>query len=186
MPKIVILNGPPRSGKDSIANNLKGFLAIKFAGVLKKMTHAFYGMSDIPSDNFEEVKDLPSKAFYGLTPREAYIAVSEQYIKPVHGLSFFGYRLVERIKRTGHSHYVISDSGFYEETIPLIKEFGINNIYLFHLTRPGFGFDNDSRIYLDPLELGLKVMPELVNDSTMEDFIIKSTAMIQFELQKCN
>ena len=186
MPKIVILNGPPRSGKDTIADNLREFYTLKFAGTLKQMTHALYGMPDIPSDFFEEVKDIPNKAFYDLTPRQAYINVSEQYIKPVHGLSFFGDRLVEKIRVMGLSHYVISDGGFYEEVIPLVKEFGADNTYLFHIKRPGFDFSEDSRTYLDPYKLGLKVMPELSNDSNIEEFIITSTATIQFELLRCN
>jgi len=103
--KILLLNGPPGSGKDHAARVIRdryfGRVAItKFAKVLKERTHALYGLGETDPvegtfkpyahDEYENVKDTPLDEFLGLTPRQAYIGVSERYFKPMHGEQVFG------------------------------------------------------------------------------------------------
>lgn len=155
--KVIILNGPPQSGKDFLGTILyqhyPASVIVKFAEYLKNATHRLYGLPKVKHDYFEDVKDLPNKEFYGLTPREAYIAVSEQYFKPIHGKDFFGKALVKDILESPYSLHIITDGGFEEEIVPLINELGADNILIIHLSRVGCSFKNDSRLYINPLDV---------------------------------
>lgn len=144
--RIIALNGPPRSGKDTAAK-LLGIPVFKFASILKRSAHAMYGL-DVPVDFFEDRKDQRCPEFYGLTPRNIYIEVSERYFKPVHGNDFFGTVLAEALARSNHEAVAISDSGFDIELIPLIERFGENSITVVRLHRDGCSFRGDSRNYV--------------------------------------
>src|SRR5690349_14966217 len=86
--RLLLVNGPPRSGKDTVGAILREFFPgsiyeTKMAKALKERTHALYNLLDpetgraLRHDAFELVKDQPRDEFRGLTPRRAYIAVSE-------------------------------------------------------------------------------------------------------------
>lgn len=168
MKKIILLNGAPCSGKDFgadfIVNNFKGARKDKFARVLKERTHALYGFPSRGHDYYEDIKDEPSKDFYGLTPRQAYINVSEMYFKPVHGNSIFGDILADELDKYPWEIVVISDSGFVEEAQVLINKYGKENVILIQIERDGSNFNNDSRSYIN---LGPEICTTLVfNDGT--------------------
>lgn len=155
--KILILNAPPRAGKDYLGNYLNSVYpnseVVKFAEYLKLATHGLYGVIDsegriAPAHFLESVKDEPSDLFYGLTPRQAYIAVSERFFKVIYDKSFFGERLVEKIERSNAELFIVTDGGFVEEIQPLIDHFTEDNIKILHLFRTGCSFDNDSRDYI--------------------------------------
>lgn len=181
---ILVLNGPPRSGKDTLANyicrNSKiPFKHLKFATKLKAMTHRLY---DVPKEivpTLEQLKDMPTLFFLGLTPRQAYINVAECMIK-AHGNQFFGEHLVKVIKQVSREnnihHFVISDGGFEEELLPLIKSFGKDSIKIQKIIRKGCSFKNDSRHYLEycPVEF----LSTLINDD-LNSFLSKGLERIQ-------
>lgn len=155
MKRILFLNGPPRSGKDTLGRLLQGALlrsgwlsvSFKYAKLLKERTHALYG-SSAPHDAFEETKDEPNDLFLGLTPRQAYIAVSEKYMKPVHGEDVFGRLLRDELVAELRGHVaIITDSGFRAEAAPIIEEYGIEQCLLIRLARAGCTFEGDSRSY---------------------------------------
>lgn len=165
--KIIFLNGPPSSGKDTagqiIENLVAGAKQTKFAKELKLRTHAAYGLfgpdgGPLPHDYFEKVKDIHNEKFLGLTPRRAYIHMSETYFKPVHGNGIFG-RLVlpELIEfdSQGCPAVAITDSGFLCEARPVIHQFGQENCYLVNLVRRGTSFNGDSRDWLCAMDMGL-------------------------------
>lgn len=161
--KILLLNGPPGSGKDHAARVIRdryfGRVAItKFAKVLKERTHALYGLGTrddfgnligYPHDEYEHVKDEPSADFLGLTPRQAYIAVSETYFKRHHGEPVFGKLLEPELRAldTFNDLIVISDSGFLPEALYLRETFGPHALDLVALERRGSSFERDSRDY---------------------------------------
>lgn len=154
--KIVLLNGPPRSGKDTAARILhqrKGFYVTKFAKYLKERTHLLYG-HNYPHDYFEDFKDEPLDIFFGLTPRQAYINVSELYFKRVHGQYFFGERVVEDLKRKMPKCVAISDCGFLDEIVPVVQAFGSENIMLIRFSSEGCSYKHDSR---SPVDLGPQI-----------------------------
>lgn len=154
--EILLVNGPPRSGKDTVANYLAahyGFRHVKFAGALKRATHALVqelnGSNEpLLSDAFEWAKDEPNTAFFGSTPRETYIAVSEWLCKELWGDRIFGTVLAKQIARLalrGEKRFVVSDSGFVEEARELVEWFGHDRIKLIRMHRDGCDFSKDSR-----------------------------------------
>ena len=159
--KLIVLNGPPRSGKDTIGNMLGSLgddiYVTKFAIPLKQMAHRLLGINDVDYDSFDDVKDKPHDDFHGLTPREFYIGLSEQFIKPMLGQGFLGSMLVRDIIReaeersgTGRklNYVVVTDSGFKPELLRLVDEFGAQNMLLCHIFRPNTNFIGDSRRYI--------------------------------------
>lgn len=157
VPPVIFINGPPRSGKDTLADHIvrtnPGFKKVKFAQVLKERTHALYGHPDLPHDWFEETKDVPNAIFLGQTPRQAYINVSEKLMKPIHGKEVFGELLLaELVKQAdGVKAFVVSDSGFADEAFPVIRWVGGSNCILvrIHAEKRGCTFANDSRSHID-------------------------------------
>jgi len=180
MTRLILLNGPPRCGKDLASEILCSYLGgvpQKISKELKERTHAFYGLVGLDNkpvrhDYFETEKDTPQECFFGLTPRQAYIAMSENYIKPTHGDSWLGNVLARNIQRWDgmlrqERTHVVSDSGFRGEAEELVRAFGAENVLLVRISRPGYDFTHDSRSYIDLSDLGV-VCTDVVNpgDST--------------------
>ena len=188
MKQIIILNGPPRSGKDELAKYLvsehKHFYHMKFANELKKLAHRLYNTPDQAPDAYEAFKDQRLTEFMGLTPRQAYIALSESYIKPYHGKEFFGLQLILTIKAVRHHDdnvFIISDGGFAEELEPLLKNFDPHLFTIVQLYRQGCTFDNDSRHYFSAerfSKLGVKFLKLDNNDRDVEAHVKEGEAML--------
>lgn len=125
---LVLISGPPRSGKNRAGGCLAGRLdADHFAlsNSLKRQTHNHYRLgADLGPLTFEDCKDQPMPQFGGLTPREAYILYSETVMKPLHGKDCLGRQAVERVRRNKASGRIslISGVGFLDEVRPLIEE----------------------------------------------------------------
>lgn len=153
---IFLLNGPPRSGKDAtgklLAEMLEDTCILKFAEPVKMVAHAamrmLRGAGVVPlSEAFDLCKDEPSPYFFGKTPREVYIATSEAYCKPLFGENVFGQLLAAQIKKKkeeGLTNFIVTDSGFSEESKVLDEHFG-DQIFVLNLHRHGTSFNNDSR-----------------------------------------
>ncbi len=149
--RLILLNGPPRSGKDTalgiIAKNEKALNLgmvrhIMMAEPLKDACHSFMGTR--PEN--DKAKDL-SMPFTEKTWRQFYIAMSETCAKPFFGVDIFGRIAAEQMNNPTHT-YVVSDAGFHEEVVPMVRKAGGRNTLLVNLSRPGTSFANDSRGYL--------------------------------------
>lgn len=179
--KIIILNGPPESGKDTLANfivnaNYRDFVTTKFAYPLKRACKEAYGVSDNLFNAIEsnhEMKNRKMDIFFGKSWREVNIDMSEKFFKKQHGKDVFGKILVNRIMDLDIDNItvVLSDGGFNEEVVPLIEKFGSDNVFLVKLFRKGKDFENDSRKYIDGEKLGIetfelhnKHIPAFCND----------------------
>lgn len=179
--KVVFFNGPPRSGKDTAAKLMESQLIeqghfprrFKFAEALKNAAHAMVGL-DVAPDYFEDVKDFPDSrlpvAPHGqyMSPRELYIAVSEQMVKPAFGAAFWGKVLLNSMRDTTlrkMTHALITDSGFAEEAEPLAQAFGLENCSQIRMYREGCSFTGDSRSYWGS---DIKVIP-LLNNGSLAD-----------------
>lgn len=160
--KIIAFNGPPNSGKDLSATIVGSYLRskpgisvmqCKFADPLKLATHTLFAIPHSTAYYEAEFgnawKNTPQPEFFGHTPREVYIAISEEIGKRFGGPAVFGRVQLRKIKReTVANTFVFSDCGFFDEIVPLITEFGKENCLVIELRRPGTSFADDSRGYI--------------------------------------
>lgn len=198
--KVFIINAPPSSGKDTIANHMEtlGFGHGRFKTRLIEITKAVYGMADTDVAFYSQqyVKDKPALFKHSMymsdqaryfdvrqSYRDALIMVSEELIKPFFGKDYFGRALVSDIRGTNYAVTFVSDGGFKEEIGPLIEAFGKENVHLIQLHRTdvkGFEESGDSRRPLDPSMFG--TFHELENDPetmTMQDLCLKAEKIVE-------
>ena len=160
--KIIPLNGPPNSGKDTIADHIarihyyskmqfKSRLYEIGAKVLEiEVEEYVYYCSHRETKDYEGI--FSERGWQG-TPREHLIWVSEEVIKPLFGYDYFGKYLAEQIGVSDSCGVVISDSGFAQELMPILDRgyytFDDIEIHVVQLTKDGCTFEGDSRTYLD-------------------------------------
>lgn len=156
-PLLILLNGPPGAGKDTagraIAAKVPNARVMKFARRLKESVHADYGFPSLPHDAFEAVKDEPNAAFFGKTPRQAYITKSESMVKPVLGDDFYGRVFLRDMMAEaalGAEAVVVTDSGFAIEAMPAVRHVGRDRVLLLRVRAEGRRktFAGDSRGYI--------------------------------------
>jgi hypothetical protein len=184
--KVLLFNGPPRSGKDTAAiftMNTFSYnrhvprypqLEIRFDRFSMPCKHAFAGAMQADSiDRFGNVYPyettkgdvIPS---LGISYRQWQIDFSEKFMKPLYGVDIFGRLFIERNRNKIARAIVVPDSGFEEEIAPVVEHFGVDEVLLLRIHRPGFDFTGDSRSYLrDGL---VKNTHDVYNDSTIGDF----------------
>lgn len=182
--KIILFNGPPRSGKDiaatkimsvfSFVNDLTGE-GIEFDRFSMPIKAAFAGTVNAPIDEYgtvnpyEQTKDelIP---WLGVSYRQWQIDFSESYMKPKYSKDIFSRLFVQRNYNSKARAIVVPDSGFAEEAEPIAKTFGVENTLLIRVRRPGFDFTGDSRSYIkniSPNEF------DIFNDGPVEEFYEK-------------
>lgn len=155
--KIVFINGPRGSGKDTAADLIVREFSARKYGMKWPMRDAIIGLlniEDIRDYNafFEnqEGKLKPSGVTLGLSPVEMLIWMSEDCLKPKFGPAVLGKLAVRRLSgAVGVDITAISDSGFEAECVPVVERFGAENCFLMRLHRPGHDFTGDSRSYID-------------------------------------
>ena len=181
--RLVILNGPPGCGKDAAAQALTQYLearSLKFADPLREAIPVLFGLSRgtwgfIYGDR--RLKDEPTWMLKGMSPRQAMIWLSEEVMKPKFGQRFFGEAAVERIADMAFAHVkptplvVVGDCGFAEELDPLIEAFGVEQMLLVRVFRPGCTYDSDSRRYIQAHDLPADLLSvDLYNTGDLESF----------------
>lgn len=163
--KVILFNGPPRSGKDECAKILirhRLCYVERFSNPLKRTISA---LLDRSMSDLEETKDeklyFDNKCSY----RDLQIWLSEECMKPKFGQRVFGWLLGERLLRVDTSlpsYVIIPDSGFEAELFGL-EDTGAWDIRVIRIERPGRTFDGDSRSYLPHPDY------TIFNDGTLED-----------------
>lgn len=182
--KVILLNAPANTGKDFAANKLCSALGAghnEFKSTIYNIAMAITGLS---SERFFEIyndrtkKETPQPEFFGKSPREMMIWISESVCKPEFGQQYFGKAAAASvIEECGG---VFSDSGFPEEVFPLAERFGAENIYVVRFTRNGAKFEaNDSRNFLKAEDCpeGVNFL-DLKNDGHIHDFVNAITCWI--------
>lgn len=193
---VVLLNGPPRSGKDTIATYMEEtFYALdpnfrwtkkngiyqtviqcKAARPLYTLCEGAFGIEDWEDMLAPDKKEVPCSECFGMSPREAMIWFSEEVMKPKFGPQVFGDLAVKQMRAEALTAsfydsfcvYIFSDSGFEAEVARVVEYVGKENALLVNLHRPGCDFKGDSRGYLDGKRLGVANMT-VANDGTIED-----------------
>lgn len=160
MTDVIILNGPPFSGKDYVSEIFQNYMEVnvgtrckvmRFKQKIYELLSCFY---DVPLEkvieicNDRELKEKPCDLFNGLTPRNACINMSENIVKPRFGKDYFGHSLLKRIPAELELA-IISDGGFVDETMVLYNSEKIDKILVVRMKAEGCNFEGDSRSYLD-------------------------------------
>lgn len=173
MGKIILLNGPPSSGKDTAAKHIRQWLSEKWPEVdaqglrkpkyrvhLDRMSmpikRAFAGTMGLPITPDGEVlhweaqkeQEVPE---FGISYRQWQIDFSEKFLKQ-YDAAIFGTLLsarIERLFRNGDANLVVvPDCGFAIEIETLYSNFNPADILLIRCHRNGFTFSGDSRSYV--------------------------------------
>jgi len=173
--RIILFNGPPGCGKDTAASIISKHLPnlvyqYKMALPLKEACHKLLGLQGT-LEELEPLKEQPVR-FPLVDPektmrlRDFYIHISENVMKPLYGKRVFGQLAVEYLRQCHQAVATISDSGFYDEAMPIIEYFGVEHVLLVRLHRPGKTFAGDSRSYV---ELPVQTL-DIENDKDIEVF----------------
>ena len=149
--RIVILNGPPGSGKDTLGAALSKVMACSITQFKFDLYKATADYFDIGLDEFIKVasdrntKEIKSIAL-GLSPREALIHVSEHVYKPRHGRDYFGRLAHQRVMSVDTLDPVVfTDGGFPEEA--MVFALAGHPVTTIQLMGRGT-FEGDSRDYI--------------------------------------
>ena len=177
-PKVILLNAPPRAGKDDVSNFLWDSFymnQIEAKDQLVKIARAIAQMDNYEWSslyNSRETKELPTKRLFGRSPRKHLIYVAEEVIKPAFGKDYFGNIIAGKI----HADYsVVSDIGFIEEVTPIINKVGQENVTLIRIHREGSSFEEESRGWLRGI---CDREFDVSNDGTLEELFIKVASLI--------
>jgi hypothetical protein len=192
MAKAILFNGPPSSGKDVAAKALYEALKMdvdyvpcpeRFANPLKNGLSAILQMP-IPllEIDYKDQRIIPS---LNMTARQAYIDMSEKWMKKSFGKDIFGRLMLDRVRVCTANNYLglqpvflIPDSGFDYEAGPLVSYIGKENCLLVRCHRPGKTFEGDSRSYV---ELSCTSI-DLQNDKSLEAWQERVVAVCQLWL----
>lgn len=176
MGKIILLNGPPSSGKDTAARHIRElYNLLPFTDdigdnhylkntnkrcILDRMSmpikRAFAGTMGLPITEDGIVEPWESKKEeiipeFGVSYRQWQIDFSESFLK-CYRQEIFGELLSARIARRFQKNIanliVIPDCGFAIEIDVIYRTFEYENILLVRCHRPGFTFAGDSRSYV--------------------------------------
>jgi len=177
MRKMIMLNGPPRCGKDTIAGALDEYLNVvrgdeyqviheKFSAPLKAGVRAIYG---VPPD-IEETKDESDDRLLGATYRGAQISLFH-HLSRVHGNTVLGQLFSARtLRRDGV--FIVSDTGRFDEVFPAIKSFDADSCVVFRIHRDGTSFANDIRQYVTNTDIiGIKSF-DVDNNGSVETVVL--------------
>ena len=157
--KIIIVNGPPRSGKGTLVSLLLDTLPnaayCSFKEPLYKamMSKYFLSRDELMTFVDGELKDTPTQRFEGLSPRAALIELDKQ-IKLEHGEMAIATEVIntildddERYKTT----YIFPDGGVGGEVAfveQVLKHYGLLDLTVVQVRKKGCDFKNDTRSYL--------------------------------------
>ena len=146
----IIFNCPPQAGKDTIADLYVSRHPNSEKKMFKKLLFdvalLISGVSEKDwFSRYEKNKNDSWDKLGGLSQREYLIRISEDWIKPTHGQSYFGIHLANSL--TEDRTYIISDGGFDDEIKPLF-DVPSNDVLIVQWGRTGCDFSNDSRDWI--------------------------------------
>jgi hypothetical protein len=125
--------------------------SVQFLGTssLKRRTHELYGMRDLMPSHFESSKDLPLAEFGGRSPRDAYIDMFDNVIRPKLGPSGLGTLLADRMIESS-TDVALIDVGLQSEAEASVERLGAANAMIVRIHREGAAFGGaDYRNYID-------------------------------------
>ena len=181
---IIILNGPPGSGKDAIADWLKRFEHehLTFKEPIFNTVLQLTGMS--AKEWFErydnrDLKEKPWSKICGMSCRDLMIHVSENVIKKIHGQEYYGKVMAKKIE--SGKNYVFSDGGFTPEIAALATAKRLSHsIYIARIFRQGCDFGKDSRGFVNHKDItGVKGFGVINYEGDALGTAIKITSLVK-------
>lgn len=170
----VVFNGPPRSGKDTLAQMLVEHMDSRITAPVKQeslslpLRHIAYSMvgRTYEDSTYEDFKRELFGEFNFTDGRHLMIDVSESFLKPVYGQSIMANMLITR-NSDFDGLLLIRDGGFQIEVNPLLTAYGTRNVYIVRVERDGCDFSNDSREWVNHHDHGCSMTVE--NNGTLDD-----------------
>lgn len=138
--KVILLNGPPSSGKDTAMLAIKSRFAATCLRMSAPIKEAFAGMMGLSLDEngniaglTQESKEVKSHTL-GVSPRQWQIDFSEKFMKPLYGEDIFArIWLFKSVKLA--ELVVVPDCGFDAELRALVDKLSAKDIFLIRLRR---------------------------------------------------
>jgi hypothetical protein len=153
---IILLNGPPRCGKDTAAEFITLMVGnskvqhIKMSRPMKAALRLIFGFTMAEVRELEENKDQGNgPEFADLSYREMQIKLFE-HLKETYGPEVLGRIFIRHDRHTMKRHTVVSDAGLSVEIEPIVEAYPYKEIGLIQIRRPGCNFDDDIREYIGP------------------------------------
>lgn len=169
-PYLIGFSGPPRSGKDSIATALSGFLleqgvSTQILACSTPMREAIYALIGEPYtlEHYEVYKDVPLEILNGRTIRQEMIELSERHVKPRLGQDFWARSLLGRMQPV--DVLIVTDCGFDAEVSHFTAHFGVENVVYPQVRRGELTFAGDSRSYVGTFGC----LMDLENNGTIDE-----------------
>jgi hypothetical protein len=180
--RYIILNGPPRSGKTTIARELtyllNGQRIAENYGITQQDSFSSpmkHFVATALGEQYQKMdRDKPRPELNGYSVRDFLIYLAEECIKPRFGDDIFGRWLVHRSLRNPVSKprfYLVDDGGYGANELAIPRRFVVR------IERKGYSFDNDSRRYLPDYNYLLENnqgLPELLKQvKVLADVLLK-------------
>lgn len=166
--KLILFNGPPRSGKDTAASYAQAYcLRNRRVPYRRALASYFFDIMApilaVPAAElirtYEDEKD--TKKYNGFSLRELIILFSRTFAWPTFGDNFLAVRTADQwlrpclqrhdpgvTERLGPPVFIISDLGRPSELLPFLPFFDPEDILIIRLYREGYSFENDCRQYV--------------------------------------
>ena len=171
---IILLNGPPRSGKDTVAEFITLMVGnskvhhMKMSRPMKSGIREIFGFTATETKALESYKDQSNGPEFGdLSYREMQIKLFE-HLKETYGPKVLGWIFLRHNRQTMKEHTVVSDAGRNEEVLPIVESCPYGQVGVIQLSRPGCNYDNDCREDLD--NTGIKHFEVVENKYDLELF----------------
>lgn len=189
--KIVLFNGPPRSGKDTAAKFIwnKSLYPVfdRMSMPIKKAFAATIGVNINAFGEVERYEAIKEQIVpvLGVSYRQWQIDFSESFMKPLYGEAIFAELFIDRMR--GHrkdSLVLVPDCGFNVEYETLVDHYGTDNVLVIKIHRPGCTFDGDNRNYLK-VDVNFTTAAEcnyvgyITNIGTKDEFELKIAKRIE-------
>lgn len=180
---VICFNGPPYSGKDTLARLFKehvetqGFpgrvLEVSLSDPLRKIAYAMVGLSYPDGMDYGAFKEKYFHVF-GCSGRQLLIDVSERFIKPLYGQATLVQLMIDSIPEgfPEDGIVLVRDSGFQIEVDPIISIVGPRRVMVVRIHREGCTFMGDSRewVYHPVYSLDMDVQ----NNGTLDDLAVEA------------
>jgi len=171
---IILLNGPPGSGKDTAAEYITLALGNskvhhdKLSRPMKASLQKIFNFNISEMRALEAYKeDSNGPEYADMSYREMQISMFN-YLGAAYGPDILGRLFVRRNRDNAKRHTVISDSGFNAEIKPILESNIYGGVGLIRLNRDGCDYEEDIRERIE--ETGIKYYEDINNQYDLEMF----------------